>query len=101
MNLEYDRKEDLEYIKGTFNIYLKDADKSGNDAAKAEQSIREREQMENDRKDSLANRQQKYAEMDRKERELQHNMSNDKAQNALKAKQINVQARKAKAPKAK
>ena len=105
LNLEYDRKEDIEFIKGTFNTFtFKDGDSDANgvpDATQVQKLVQDRQKMEDDWSNRVADRQQKYIELDRKERELQHKIKNDKESNRLKGRQITATKKKAAASKKK
>lgn len=69
MNAEYDRKEDIEQIKGTFNTFTfqdGDADKNGvPDAVQAQKIILDREKFEHEKTTRLQDR------ADRKQKEAQ------------------------------
>lgn len=97
-NLEFDRKEDLEYIKGMFNTFtFKDGDSNANgipDATEVMKLQMDRDKLKIDYEEKLHQRNQKYSDLDRKERELDHKISNDKQVNKLKSKQIKVAAKK-------
>lgn len=103
MNVEFDRKEDIEYIKGMFNTFtFQNGDSNANgvpDAAEVVKLEQAREQMKLDHGHRLADRQLKYDELDQKERALNQKAQQDRETNKLKAKQIKVQARKKAASK--
>lgn len=105
MNEEYDRKEDIEFIKGSFNTFtFKDGDSDANgipDATQVAKLIVDREKMNNEFTNKVADRQQKYVEMDRKERELKETMRTNKVNEDLKGKQIKAMAKRASAAKKK
>jgi len=102
INLEYDRKEDIEYIKGMFNTFtFKNGDSDANGVPDAEQVMKmdlERTRIKQDYEQKLHDRNQKYSDLDRKERELNATIAQNKAGNALKAKQIQVSAKKKTTP---
>lgn len=105
MEKEYDRKEDIEFIKGSFNTFtFKDGDSDANgipDATQVAKLIADREKTQNDFTNKVADRQQKYAQMDQKERELKEKMRSNKVNEQLKGKQIKAMSKRASAAKKK
>jgi len=105
LNLEYDRKEDIEFIKGSFNTFtFKDGDSDANgvpDATQVAGLINERKKMEDDFNNRVADRQQKYVALDQKERELKEKMRSNKVNEELKGKQIKAMVKRATASKKK
>lgn len=99
INVEWDRKDENEFIKGTFNTFtFQDGDSNDNgvpDAAEVQKMLTQRTQMEMDFRNKTADRQAKYVDLDRKERELQHKMKNDKETNEIKRKQVKAILKKA------
>ncbi len=71
MNAEYDRKEDLEYLKGTLALYTNDKGDKNQDSNDATLAI-QREKMEKDHQNKVADRQQR-------DKELNHKREMDKA----------------------
>ncbi len=99
INVEFDRKEDIEFIKGTFNTFtFQNGDSDANgvpDATQVQQLELQRQQMDKEHENKKADRMLKYAELDQKERALQGKMKTDAENIKVKQQQVKVAARKA------
>lgn len=88
INLEFDRKEDIEFIKGTFNTFtFQNGDVNGNqvpDAAEVQKLIMDREKLTQEYEGKKQERAQRQQELNRKEKELDHKIRNDKETNKIK-----------------
>lgn len=99
MNAEYDRKEDLEFLKGAFNTYtFKDGDSNANgepDAVEVQKLVTQRDQMMMDYRDKTANREQKNRELDMREKQMSHDMDMDHQDVKLKKEKLKIDRKKA------
>lgn len=82
MNSEYDRKEDLEHIQGTYNLSsysTGDSNADGiPDATQIQKILNDREKISTDRQDRAEKRAMEKEKLNQKKQEFQHQMKMDK-----------------------
>jgi hypothetical protein len=78
MEAEYDRKEDIEYIKGAFQTAAFDKDNTEPDMAAAAKLAMDRDKFLAEQKNKQADRDLKRKDLDRKQKELEHKMGMEK-----------------------
>jgi hypothetical protein len=104
MHAEYQEKQDLEMVKGTFNtLTFTDGDSNNNgvpDAADAQKLIQQQQKMQIDHQDKTEKRNQEQQKIQLKKQELDHKISDAKEKNKL-TKESNQIARKKAAQKPK
>lgn len=94
MNAEYDRKEDLEYIRGTFSTYTakeETGDKDNNgvpDAVDVQKLEIARKAQEAQAADMKTQRQQRNTELGQREVELNHKMEMDRKGHSIETKKL-------------
>jgi hypothetical protein len=99
MDAEYDRKEDLEYIKGTFNTFtFQNGDANANnvpDAVEAQKILAERDRMTLEYNAKKEERQLKASKLNIDKQKMQHDMEMDKEDVKIKHKKLKIDAKKA------
>jgi len=102
MNDEYNRKEDIEHIKGSYQLEAAAKDDSVNEdpnaSANFEKLMLERQKFDVDRQDKLAERDRKTKELQLQKTELEHKMETDRQKLKLDARKITVAAKKKASP---
>lgn len=102
MEAEYDRKEGLEHIKGTYSTFTyQDGDSNDNgqpDAMEAQKILMEREKRLQDLDQLNKDRQLKREEMKDKRRKMEHDMQQDRIKSKQVDKKLTIDAKKANKP---
>lgn len=102
MEAEYDRKEDLEHIKGTYNTYtFQDGDANDNgqpDAMEAQKIIFERQKHLADIEDRKQGRQIEREKIKDDRRQMEHQMKQDKINTQLAREKLTIDRKKASKP---
>ena len=99
MEAEYDRKEDLEYIKGSFNTFtFQDGDNNDNgvpDATEVAYLALDRQKLLVDIEDRRANRKLKQEEASTRKRALDHQIQQDAKDHKLAKEKLKIDRKKA------
>jgi len=99
MHEEYDRKEDIEYIKGSFNTFTyQDGDSNDNnvpDAVEVAYLNLDQQKILADVEEKRANRKLKQQEADTRRKTLEHQIEKDKKDHALAKEKLKIDRKKA------
>lgn len=99
MEAEYDRKEDLEYIKGSFSTFtFKDGDSNANgepDTIEVEKMMNDRRKLDADIEDKRANRQIKSADLAQRQQAMEQDMQKHRDNLQVAHKKLKIDAKKA------
>lgn len=103
MEAEYDRKEDLEHIKGTYNTFtFQDGDANDNgqlDAIEAQKILFDRQKHFDDVEDRKKGRQIEREKVRDDRRQMEHQMRQDKVNTQLAREKLVIDRKKANKPK--